>query len=813
MPLGAAVLAAMVGLDIGLGSSIALVGTYVVAPFVVATTGGVLATAAIALATTAAAALSGVWNDNLWSGGWTARLLLLAASGAFATYAASRLAAARQAMLRYRLLDQVSRIADGSLPLPEALDKVTAAVVPGFADLCMVDAIRDGEVRRVAVRAVGGDAERLEEVVRARKPSTPDWLRNPESDSVHPHFDRVMDDEVLRRMAHDDEDLAFLRWLRPLSDIIAPLVSRGRSLGTFTAVRLPGSRRFDAGEVEFATALASRIAIALDNAGLFSDLESVERRMDSVMDNVAEAVIVHDGAGNLVYANPAAAELVGFDELQDMVSAKPGPRDPRFQIRDEAGLPLDPASLPRRRAMRGEDPEPLFFRLDDAGAGRESWRLEKSTPILGSSGEVLYAVTTVEDVTAVKQTEFAQRLLADTADAVASAADYVSALEALTQAVVPQLADWCSVNVPTAEGSIERVAVSEEDPTLLDLDRRLHEGLEVRPGMKLAMADVLRASQPVTAELPAEIPGWVLLKPIRAGGGAIGVLTLVNRPGRRAFTAHEIRLARATADRAGVAILNAKLASERAEIAETLQRELMPPLLPEVSGWTMAAMYRPAGEHNRAGGDFYDVFEGAAGWVVVLGDVEGHGAEAAALTAMVRYTIRTAAMIDGDLLGALDLLNDELRGRPRARLCSVACVSFGSGDEATVVSAGHPLPLLVSDGSVREVGLPGSLLGALEEPQWSPVRFTVAPGEELVIYTDGLVEARSNGQRFGRERLGSVLRGFGGPSDEVRRVGEAIDAFTEKIQDDAAMVVLRREPEAPETSESAIPQRVGEEVE
>jgi PAS domain S-box-containing protein len=812
LPLGAAVLGVMVGLDIALGSNVALVGTYLVAPFVVATTGGVWATATIALATTAAAAASGEWNDNLGSSGWTARLLLIAASGAFATYAATRLASARQATTRYRLLDQVSRIADGSLPLAETLDKVTAAVVPAFADLCMIDAIREGEVRRVATRAAGASAERIEEGVRRRRPSTPEWLRDPESDSLQPRFDRRMEDELLREMANDDEDLAFLRWLRPLSDIIAPLLSRGRSLGTFTAVRLPGSPRFEAADAEFVGALASRIAIALDNAGLFSDLESVERRMDSVMENVAEAVIVHDGAGNLVYANPAAAELVGFDELQDMVSAKPGPRDPRFQIRDEQGRPLDPADLPRRRAMRGEDPEPLFFRLDDAGAGRESWRLEKSTPILGSSGEVLYAVTTVEDVTAVKQTEFAQRLLADTADAVASAGDYVSALRALTEAVVPQLGDWCSIHVPT-DGGIERVAASEEDPTLLELDRRLREGLEVRPGMKLALADVLRASQPVTAELPSDIPGWVLLKPIRAAGGAIGVLTLVNRPGRRAFSTEEIRLARAMADRAGMAILNAKLATERAAIAETLQRELMPPLLPEVSGWSMAAMYRPAGEQNRAGGDFYDVFEGAAGWVVVLGDVEGHGAEAAALTAMVRYTIRTAAMIDGDLLRALELLNDELRGRPKARLCSVACVSFGSGDEATVVSAGHPLPLLVSDGKVREVGLPGSLLGALEEPQWSPVRFTVARGEELVIYTDGLVEARSNGQRFGRERLGSVLRGFGGPGDEVRRVGEAIDSFTEKIQDDAAMVVLRREPEATGAPKDGIPQGVGEEIE
>jgi GAF domain-containing protein len=805
------VLAVMVGLDIVLGSNIALVGTYLVAPFVVATTGGSWATATVAVAATAAAAASGIWNDNLGTSGWLARLLVIAASGVFATYAAQKLVAARRATMRYLLLDRVSRIADGSVPLAETLDQVTTAVVPAFADLCMVDAIREGEVQRVATRAEGEEAERIEEGVQRRTPSTPEWLRNPESDSVRPHFDRTMDDEVLRRMAHDEEDLAFLRWLRPRSDIIAPLISRGRSLGTFTAVRLPGSPQFDNSDIEFAAALASRIGIALDNAGLFSDLESVERRMDSVMDNVAEAVIVHDGSGNLVYANPAAAELVGFEELQDLVSAKPGPRDPRFQIRDEQGRPLDPDTLPRRRAMRGEDPEPLFFHLDDAGAGRESWRLEKSTPIRGSSGEVLYAVTTVEDVTAVKQTEFAQRLLADTADAVASASDYVSALRALTQSVVPQLADWCSVNIPTSEGGLERIAVSQDDPALLDLDRRLHEGLEVRPGLKLAIADVLRASQPVTAELPSDVPGWVLLKPIRAAGGALGVLTLVNRPARRAFSTQEIRLARAVADRAGVAILNAKLASERAEIAETLQRELMPPLLPEVKGWSMAAMYRPAGEHNRAGGDFYDVFEGAAGWVVVLGDVEGHGAEAAALTAMVRYTIRTAAMIDGDLLNALDLLNEELRGRSRPRLCSVACVSFGSADEATVVSAGHPLPLLVSDGTVREVGLPGSLLGALEEPQWSPVRFGVAPGEELVIYTDGLVEARSNGQRFGRERLGSVLRGFGGPGDEVRRVGEAIDAFTEKIQDDAAMVVLRRE--APDASEVAVPQRVGEELE
>lgn len=809
LPLGITALGGMVGLDLALGSNVALAGTYAIAPFLTAATGGPTATAIVAATAIAVGAASGFWNDNLGSDGWVAHLLIIAAAGLFATIAARASARARTGLLRLRLLDRVGRIADGSLPLAETLDRVTEAVVPSLSDLCMIDAVHDGEVRRIAARASGPEAAKIEEHVRNRTPSTPPWLRDPSSDSLDPHFVPSMPDEVLREMANDPEDLAFLRWLRARSYIVAPLVSRGRSLGTLTVVRLRGSARLAEDDVEFVAAVASRVGIALDNAGLFSDLESVERRMDSVMESVAEAVIVHDGAGKVVYANRAASEL------QDLTPARPGPWSPRFEIRDEDGHALDPDQLPRRRTLRGEEPEPLVFRLHDNEAGTESWRLEKSTAIAGPSGDALYAVTTIQDVTAVKQDEFAQRVLADTAEALASAADYVSALEALSRTVVPQLADWCSVNVPTADGRIEQVAVTEADPAMLDLDRRLRDGLEVQPGMRLAMPDVIRAGKPVTAELPSDpMPGWVLLKPIRAAGGAIGILTLVNRAGRRAFSTPEIRLARTVADRAGVAILNARLATERAEIAETLQRELLPPLLPEVGGWTMAAMYRPAGEQNRAGGDFYDVFEGRDGWVVVLGDVEGHGAEAAALTAMVRYTIRTAVMLDGDLQAALRILNEELCSREDARLCSVVCVSFGSSREASVVSAGHPLPLLVSRGTVREVGLPGSLLGALEEPQWSPVRFEVERGEELVIYTDGVIEARRNGgERFGRERLGSLLSRIGGPGDAVQRVGEAIDAFSGTINDDAAMVVLRREQDAELSLVAETPQDVGGKIE
>jgi sigma-B regulation protein RsbU (phosphoserine phosphatase) len=108
--------------------------------------------------------------------------------------------------------------------------------------------------------------------------------------------------------------------------------------------------------------------------------------------------------------------------------------------------------------------------------------------------------------------------------------------------------------------------------------------------------------------------------------------------------------------------------------------------------------------------------------------------------------------------------------------------------------------------------LPGSLLGALEEPQWSPVRVSVERGEELVMYTDGVVEARRNGERFGRERLGSLIRRIGDPAATVQRIGEAIDEFGELVSDDAAMVVLRRDREATFRALQLSPQ-VGESAE
>ena len=458
---GLGVLFTVVVLDAVLGANEALVGTYALAPFVSAMGGRTKQTTVVALATVAALAASGLWNDNLGGSRWLSRLLFIALASAVAVLAARQTERARAGVSRLRMLDEVGRIADGSLPLNETLTRITDAVVPGFADICMIDAIHDGDVQRIAVRGAGPEAERIEASIRARTPSTPDWLRDPKSESLAPLLVSSMPDEVLREMATDEQDLDFLRWLRARSYIVAPLVSRERSLGALTVVRGHGSARLTQEDLDFVSVLASRIGIALDNAGLFSDLESVERRMDSVMENVSEAVIVHDGTGKLVYANSAASELLGFDGSEGLISAQPQAEDPRFELRDEKGKALDRESLPRRRVLRGERADPLVFRLNDRETGAESWRLEKSNPIAGPDGDVLYVVTTLQDITAVKQGEFDQRVLADSAEAIASAGDFDSALDALARAVVPGLADWCSVSVPKEDGTIERVAVAE----------------------------------------------------------------------------------------------------------------------------------------------------------------------------------------------------------------------------------------------------------------------------------------------------------------------------------------------------------------
>ena len=213
--------------------------------------------------------------------------------------------------------------------------------------------------------------------------------------------------------------------------------------------------------------------------------------------------------------------------------------------------------------------------------------------------------------------------------------------------------------------------------------------------------------------------------------------------------------------------LEADLADEH-RIATQLQVSLMPDRLPAIPGMDLASGFRPAGYGHEIGGDFYDVFQIADGcWMVVIGDVCGKGAEAASLTALARYTLRAAAILDGAEPAAL-LSSSTRRSSASATTCAScrwsACSSTstrtgGVGVRTSV--AGHLPPLLVRDeGGVEPIeGGAGPVLGVWESPDLAEQHVRIEPGSRIVLYTDGVLDARP-GRRAHRTRAG---RAPGGP--------------------------------------------------
>jgi PAS domain S-box-containing protein len=767
-----------------------------------------------ALATTAIvlAALSGLWNGNFDHAGYWASLGAVAVGASFAVFAARARTRFDRAAQELGVLAAISRIADGSMPLEETIRRFTAELVPAFADVCIVDAVVENELRRLAVRAAGPRREWLEKALAGRRPPPSD-APSGSSRAVarrEPQLIARIDDELLRGIAHDDRDLETLREVDPVSVVIVPLIARGRGLGAITMITADSRRRLGEEEFGFLQIVAGRAALALDNAGLFSELSSVERRLDAILANLADAVTVQDESGRLVYANEAAAELLGAASVDELVASSPGELVARFDSHMEDGRRLEVSELPGRKVLRGEEAEPLLVRAIDRQSGEERWRVVKATAVPGVGGSRL-AVNIIEDVTETKRAEIAQRLLSEAGQALASSLDYESTLQQVAEMAVPEFADWCSVSIPDDQGFLIQVAVAHSDPERVAFARRLRERYPARIDDEQGLGPVFREGTPQLLDVPDELlraaardeEHYELLRgvgmrsaitvPMRVHEQTIGVLSFVTAESGRRFDQADLETAVELARRAAAAVENARLYSERSRAAQTLEAALMPPPLPEIPGWRSATMYRPADPHAEVGGDFFDAFQAGGDWMVVLGDVGGRGVAAASLTSLARYTVRTAGSLTGDPVAALRQLDRWLRERDEMALCTLAAAVLRAGGEAIVVSAGHPPPLIVRGGEVEQVPAGGTLLGAFEDASWEPATISLAPGELLILYTDGVIETGGAGARFGEERLIRALAGADGPHAAVAAVERALREFAgERAEDDAAMVAMMR---------------------
>ena len=371
----------------------------------------------------------------------------------------------------------------------------------------------------------------------------------------------------------------------------------------------------------FLTDISQRRAQEAERQQLLDELERAlagsEQRLQAIVDSLAEAITIRGPDNRIVYANRAALERLGMSSLAELAAADPRELMGSYPTFDERGRPIDMDDLPSVRLLRGEDPEPLLMRTIDPRSGGESWVLLKAAAVRGGEGQVEAAVTIIEDVTISKQLQLRSEFLARAATLLASSLDYQQTLQNVAGLAVPQLADWCGVDLIDDDGVREPVAVAHVDPSRVELAARLR---EYEPEHMQADRGIGRVVATGEAALYNEIPlelleaaaadeqhlellrevgmRAVLLVPMKIRGRTIGTISLVSAESGRTFSPGDVEFAEQIAERAALAVENARLYSERASIARTLQASLLPEALPELPGWEVAAMYRPGGRRG-----------------------------------------------------------------------------------------------------------------------------------------------------------------------------------------------------------------------
>ena len=242
--------------------------------------------------------------------------------------------------------------------------------------------------------------------------------------------------------------------------------------------------------------------------------------------------------------------------------------------------------------------------------------------------------------------------------------------------------------------------------------------------------------------------------------------------------------------------------ADRSRVAAALQASMVPSRLPDVPGVELASRYEPAGDGAEIGGDFLDVFAlGTHRWAFLLGDVSGKGAEAAAVSAAARYTVRALAGPDTSPAATLRRVNAALLAQTEAeRHCTIVHGQLerpeGSSTlRVTLCLAGHQPPLLLrGTGAVEEVGTLGTSLALFDDPDLSDTTFGLAPGEVLCAFTDGLVEARRGGELFGEQRVAEVLHRCRDQATDAI-AGAVLDAVRDfhggRLVDDLAILLIR----------------------
>jgi PAS domain S-box-containing protein len=586
----------------------------------------------------------------------------------------------------------------------------------------------------------------------------------------------------------------------------APLFDRAVEV---SVLRADGSRlRVELSVTRLAGFDPSLFAVYLRDLSRRRSVDYTHLHLAAIVESTDDAVLSKDSRGIVTSWNPGAERLYGYS-AEEAIGRHVSFLVPPDHRGEEARI--------LARAMSGERMETYETERIRADGARVEVSLTVS-PIVARDEGVIGASVIARDITARNRAVQAQRLLANASAALDASLDPVQTLRTIARTAVPEIAELCVIDLLRDDGSIGDAVAGAADPALARELEGLRRRFPLDPGGRHPVAQVLRTRRSMvlrdlsTPEVEADVAqsdehrefmrraGYrsAAVVPMAARGRLLGAISLLRVDSDRRYDPSDLALLEDLAGRAAMAFDNARLYAERSRVARTLQQGLLPVDLPRMPGFAVAASYHPTGEGNEVGGDFYDVFERDGEWILVVGDVCGKGAEAAAVTALIRNGVRAVALAEPAPTQILTQVNQVMLRHEVTQRFSTAVVGrlvrTDAGASARVCSAGHPPPLvLASDGAVRSADSRGELLGIRADAAFPELELALRPGDTLVLYTDGVLEAAAPQHLLSPEDLQSLLGQCAGmtTADLVQALEqEALRLSAGKPRDDLAILAV-----------------------
>jgi PAS domain S-box-containing protein len=322
-------------------------------------------------------------------------------------------------------------------------------------------------------------------------------------------------------------------------------------------------------------------------------LQQSRDQLEIILHGVSDGITVQDPTGRLIYANEAAAHILGFPTAEALVAAPVAAFTQQFEVLDEAGQPFDMHQLPGRLALQGEASPEMVLGWRVRATGLLHWSIVKARPVRDGQGHVQLAINIFVDITIRKAATDRQQFLADVTALLAGSLDYETTLTQLAELAVPRLADWCGVDILAEDGSLRQLAVMHTDPAKIALARELRERYPPDPAAPSGVLNVVRTGQVHFAPeitdsmidaaardadhlhlLRALGARALLVVPLQARGRILGAVSLMMSESGRRYSAEDRALVEEVARRAGLMVDNAQL-YQQAQAAITLRDEFL----------------------------------------------------------------------------------------------------------------------------------------------------------------------------------------------------------------------------------------------